>query len=139
LVAVTIVVSGLAAGCGPPFNKKVEGVVTLDGKPLANVLVQFVPLGSTGAQRPISSGTTDADGSFKLTSGKNKNGAIIGKHKVVIMEASRRTREGRIDGARGLDLDLPLEYSSAADSPIEVDVTSDKHTYEFNLRRSVGE
>jgi uncharacterized protein (TIGR03067 family) len=59
----------------------VEGRVTLDGKPLANATVVFVPV-DKGGQR--ATGTTDQDGKYKLTTLGKKAGVRPGRYKVVI-------------------------------------------------------
>jgi hypothetical protein len=76
--ALLLVVSGLA-GCGSGTNK-VEGVVTLDGKPVQGASVSFMPQGGTGQ---FADGFTDAEGRFTLaTSGKA--GVRSGTYKVVV-------------------------------------------------------
>ncbi len=66
----------------------VSGLVTLDGAPLRNALVVFVPqprsrLGNPG---PKSSGKTDEQGRFNLrVDGRREAGAVIGLHQVRIL------------------------------------------------------
>ena len=69
------------AGCGTAKATKVEGVVTLDGKPLPGATVSFMPVGEG---RPAS-GRTDSDGSFRLTTFATDDGALPGTYKVVVM------------------------------------------------------
>jgi hypothetical protein len=83
-----VVLALLLAGCGGSYKiAPVSGRVMLDGKPLANALVQFLPAeGEDKAPRPTSIGTTDAEGRYSLvlnTPQKTK-GAVVGKHKVMI-------------------------------------------------------
>lgn len=69
-------------GCGSAGKTfKVEGVVTLDGKPLPGATVSFMPEGEGHA----ASGRTDADGSFRLTTFRTDDGALPGNYKVVIL------------------------------------------------------
>jgi len=72
-----------AAGCGrgPGSPVKVEGVVTLDGKPLPGATVTFAPV---EGGRPAS-GRTDADGSFRLTTFRSDDGALPGEYKVIVL------------------------------------------------------
>jgi hypothetical protein len=79
----------LVAGCGRAYKTApVSGRVKLDGRPLANATVQFVPV--TGADQqeppPSSVGTTDKDGRYELvfSNDANTKGAVVGKHKVII-------------------------------------------------------
>ena len=77
----------LLVGCesptdGPPLVP-VEGVVTLDGQPLAGAVVTLIPKGETRGQ--ASHGRTDATGKFTVTSSDGKRvGATVGSYQVVI-------------------------------------------------------
>lgn len=71
-------------GCGGvardvPKLGQVTGVVKLDGQPLANAMVQFVPEHSR-----MSGGKTDDQGKYELNFNERLKGAAIGKHKVRI-------------------------------------------------------
>lgn len=71
-------------GCTPggPAIEPVEGTVTLDGKPLPNASVVFVP----EEDRPAGA-TTDSQGHYVLTFTEGREGAVLGKHKVQIRTA----------------------------------------------------
>ncbi|MEQ1824767.1 MAG: hypothetical protein ABL921_02440 [Pirellula sp.] len=78
-------------GCANPDQYPtvpVSGVVTCEGKPIANATVNFTPMADQG--RPegrrgrVALGMTDKDGRFKLTTYANDDGAIVGKHKVTV-------------------------------------------------------
>jgi hypothetical protein len=80
----------LAVGCagrGKPV--KVEGVLTLDGKPLPGATVTFAPVGEGRA----ASGRSDSDGSFRLTTYRTDDGALPGEYKVVVV-VEKETEEG---------------------------------------------
>mgnify|MGYP001245889079 FL=1 len=68
------------AGCdsGPPTGD-VTGTVTMDGKPLTNAIVSFVP--QSGGQTAI--GKTDSAGKYELYR-RGERGALLGTHTVVI-------------------------------------------------------
>src|SRR5690349_16946793 len=93
----------LSLGCGSNLVPA-EGTVTLDGQPLANASVGFVP-DEEGLQ--TASGTTDKNGRFRLMIGDRKAGALPGKYKVLVskflvpeIQAAQPTRpekEGRDD------------------------------------------
>lgn len=76
----------IAAGCGPRAGTEptaeVTGKVTLDGEPIAGVSVAFIP----ESGRP-GSGLTDETGNFVITTFETGDGAILGKHAVVLSEA----------------------------------------------------
>ena len=70
-------------GCGGSSVKfaEVEGTITLGGKPIDKIMVEFWAMGE-GAR---SFGETDSQGHFKLTSDDGKRaGASVGQHKVVL-------------------------------------------------------
>src|SRR5438876_709313 len=85
VAAIVLAVSGCAKG--PPPVTEVSGVVLLDGKPLPQARVEFVPdLSSFGAEMN-SSAITDDDGRFTLElTYKSQPGAVVGKHHVVVAE-----------------------------------------------------
>lgn len=68
------------AGCGPsgPAVSMVTGMVTLDGSPLSDAIVEFTPVENPGSDTPPDGipavGKTQADGSFTL----NAQGAAPG-------------------------------------------------------------
>ena len=84
---------GLAAlpGCGDSGEYAVvpvSGIVTCQGKPVANANVNFSPKASEerSALNPgkLALGMTDAQGHFQLTTYENNDGAIIGTHTVTV-------------------------------------------------------
>jgi hypothetical protein len=87
------------AGCGDGRDSvPVSGKVTVQGQPLADILVTFEPLddgiGSTG--------TTDAEGRYTLQFVDNdQDGAVPGKHQVTFQDL----------------LDEPAEDSDAGPAP----------------------
>jgi hypothetical protein len=77
-ICVTLFVLALA-GCGAKTSP-VEGVVTLDGKPLAGAAIQFVPQG----QGRDATATTDTNGAFAMSTFQPRDGVLPGSYKVVI-------------------------------------------------------
>ena len=73
----------LAAGCSPQAQPPVAvtGKVTLKGKAVSGVMVQFVPTETTGT---MASGRTDASGSYTLFAAAGGEGVRPGQYKVVI-------------------------------------------------------
>src|SRR6516165_10289687 len=70
----------LAAGCGSAGTVKVKGIVTLDGEPLSDATVSFVPVG----QGLPAGGITDEDGVFRLTTYRSEDGALPGEYRVTV-------------------------------------------------------
>lgn len=77
------------AGCGNGSLLPVEGIITLDDKPLDNVIVSFSPEGggTSGA------GVTDAQGKFILSSSLGR-GLPEGSYRVAISEQTTVEQSG---------------------------------------------
>ncbi len=105
------------AGCGSggPDIARVEGTVTMDGKPLPRAFVVFIPSGG----RP-SAAETDANGKYTLEFSGGRKGAIPGKNRVEINTA--RQSESNVDGSvtPGVKEMVPAKYNS--NSTLEFDV-----------------
>src|SRR5262245_12379521 len=77
-------------GCarGPEFAE-VEGVVTLNGKPLPTVEVVFLPEAEAGTKGPVASCYTDDRGRYRLRSeAAGVGGAVVGTHRVLIRDTA---------------------------------------------------
>ena len=73
---------GTPAGCDDDARvSRVQGVVTLDGEPVADATVTFMP--SEGGRPAF--GITGSDGSYELTTFNAGDGALLGSHAVAIM------------------------------------------------------
>src|SRR5262245_24882447 len=72
------------AGCGGGRTSPVEGVVLLDGQPLAGAAIGFVPQG-TGRD---ATGQTNAKGEFSMSTFEPRDGVVPGEYKVVISPPS---------------------------------------------------
>ncbi len=72
----------------------VGGRLIIDGQPIGNVLVTFVPE-AVGDRRPIRSmGITDREGKFQMRAETQELGAVAGEHRIIledlaILEAPR--------------------------------------------------
>jgi hypothetical protein len=80
----------------PPLGG-VSGKVTLDGKPLANATVRFIPLDDEArSQRKgasVAMGLTDENGHYRLLYVKDTAGAAIGKNRVEVEAKDASGRE----------------------------------------------
>lgn len=70
----------LQTGCSDQ-GSQVTGNVTLDGQPLSNAGVEFIPTSDSGR---IATGRTEPDGKFQLTTSKSVSGVFPGQYKVKI-------------------------------------------------------
>jgi hypothetical protein len=131
-------------GCGSgasEYNNSVEGVVTLDGKPLGNVVVSFVPKNQSEGQPLVSTAVTDEQGRFKLQCKRNgrtdEPGAVLGTHVVLVTDQmpDRKTRSDDPD-AQGPALPkkkVPAHYGFPGTTQLTVEVTAEKHDYPLSL------
>jgi hypothetical protein len=89
LLAALLSLLGLTAiGCGSPSPvAEVSGIVLLDGKPMPDALVEFCPDPEKGTHGPVSAATTDEEGRFHLVSHDQRDGAVVGSHRVLIQDA----------------------------------------------------
>jgi len=110
----------------PPLAR-VTGTVTLDGKPLKDAIVKFVPATTKdNYSLGTSFGMTDAAGKFELVyandDGKPILGAVIGQHQVQI----------QLNDVGG-EQKLPLKYSTF-DSTLKADVKKGMEPLKFELK-----
>jgi len=131
-----VLVSGLAmmllGGCGSDGKiAPVSGVITLNGKPTADIAVTFQPVATDGnnVPGPAAFGVTDADGRYTLKLyGTETRGATVGKNQVRITghappadmseEALAKAKPKVNIPARywsGVEFDVPPKGTSAAD------------------------
>lgn len=108
----------VTAGCGPggPDIAGVKGKVTMDGEPLADASVIFVPV---AGGRPAAA-RTDAEGNYELNFSGGRKGTIPGMNKVQIT-----TELGTYEGDDGKMIParpetVPMEYNTQ--STLEVNV-----------------
>lgn len=117
-------------GCRPVGPSPVAGVVKLDGKPLANASVQFLPVG----EGRDATATTNAAGEFVMSTIDPRDGVFPGKYKVLIAPLPAAPEGGpkpmSIDEAMAaaaaapppLDTDFPQKYTLPSVTPLSVEV-----------------
>jgi hypothetical protein len=114
------------AGCGRPAYPvaPVSGKVTCRGQPIRNASITFSPLGAANDPLPgkAADGAINDQGEFVLSTFKNQDGAIIGKHRVRIS-----FNEANPKIACQLPTDLVLEVKENGNTfAIELDPTFKK-------------
>ncbi|MFH1267526.1 MAG: hypothetical protein ABIK89_17525 [Planctomycetota bacterium] len=108
-----------SVGCNrgdQPELGKARGTVTLDGKPLAGVIIRFHP--QTGR---AGTATTDSDGKYDLVYTYGVNGAKVGPNTV-----SFAWPDGEAGGS-------PIPGKYAGESELKVEVKAGKNTFDFPL------
>ena len=82
-VVAVLAIAWTAVGCEQPRNLpelgEVSGVVTLDGEPLADAVVQF-----NTANARTSQGHTDRRGRYELLYTGDTKGAVVGRHRITV-------------------------------------------------------
>lgn len=145
LTIVLLVVTGCGTA-GPPMGQ-VSGSVTLDGKPMTNRLVVFVP--KAGGQ--TSTATTNSEGKYELI-GASTKGALIGLHTVSISSVKEAAAAAvdfsqmPSDSAQYASQGDPAAYKKAAEfkeviparynikSELVEEVKAGKNTIDFDLK-----
>lgn len=139
-IAASLILSvSLLTGCGDsgPDMAPVTGVVTLDGAPVENAAVMFVP---EAGGRPAT-GLTDAEGKFSLETLKPGDGALVGKHKVTVTGVKVTGIQATEDGLSGAvnpgevreQWFVPQKYSTPDSSGLTQEVADGMPAVELKL------
>lgn len=120
---------------GPNLKKvplgKVEGTVTVDGNPEANIIVKCVPEGDFPYKDKAEiassmSAVTDMNGKFKLTTYETGDGVPAGKYALtfdwqplVLAKQQDEATTAKADRFKG-------KYATAAKSPLKITVEENK-------------
>ena len=120
-------------GCGGPKYVPVSGVVTLDGSPVANAGVMFVPI----EEGPTAAGTTDSNGRFHLKT-INRTGVIARRYRVVVSKQEVTPAANPSGSLIPMDVRVkwivPEKFSKAETSGLTADAASDHTEFQFDLR-----
>lgn len=146
LVAVALVCAVFGTGCSrEPERGPVSGVVTLDGKPLPDVMVVFVPDPEFGTAGPRSLALTDKEGRYVMYTDKDENGASVGAHRVSLYDPMAPTSPGGFgllvlpdkgqERSHESKSRIPAAYGDAIKTPLQpVEVGSTAQTYDIHLK-----
>jgi hypothetical protein len=126
LLAGFALLAALAVGCnrGPKFAE-VEGTVRMNGKPLANVRVEFLPDPEKGTKGPPASGVTDANGRYELKLDDQRPGAVVGHNRVLLHDLApyENLPPGRLPDSYKLKPSrLPPQFFDASRTPLQKEV-----------------
>jgi hypothetical protein len=135
LLSVLCGAAAVFAGCGDDAQVgRVDGIVRLDGSPVTTGTVRFVP----GAGR-AAEGKIQSDGTFTLGTFGKSDGALVGKHQVVIIayEPSRRAGGGppdfRVPSPKIKPL-VPMKYMAPGTSGLTFEVKPGTNHAELDLK-----
>lgn len=127
----------LAAGCGRqvPLGE-VEGTVRMDGRPLGNVLVRFLPDPDNATTGPASAGAGDAEGRFRLRCDDQRDGAVVGWHRVVVEDLlpyAVPRDEKAPSPAAAVRSRVPPAYTASASTPLRFEVKPGRQAIDLDL------
>lgn len=128
-LAMLAVLALIAAGCGGP-GASVEGVVTLDGRPLPGARISFHP-DTTG---PVAYGVSLADGSYLLKTGAKQSGLEPGGYRVTVfaMEVADGGQE------KAGPLLTPAAYGDPAKTPLRCQVAPGSNQIPLAIEAAAG-
>ena len=130
----------VGCGGGAPFTiEPVTGKVTYNDGSLIQadrIVVTFVPQGVKAAGRDVAAAATGdvnvSDGAFAgLTTQKHHDGAIVGKHKVLV-QAFKTGPAGVGEPIAA----VPAIYAKAATTPLEEEVTNGTNHFEIKIEKT---
>ena len=128
LVALLTTFFLLSTGCGGEQKvDHVTGTVRWDGKPVAKVVVIFMP--SPG--RP-SWGLTDENGKYKLHYTRGQEGAMRGTHKVYFSHRACKAREEGKDPPDDVKA-LIEKFGDKETTPLRYEVTKHGQVIDINI------
>ena len=119
-------VGGIGCGKIEPYHA-VTGRITLDGQPLADADVSFVPEGGAGV---ASLGRTDAQGVYQLQHTQTLLGAPVGDYRVRV-STLREAKENDETARTAVPERVPPRYNLA--SELTVRIEPGENTLNFTL------
>ena len=120
----------LGCGGGRSDLAAVSGTVKLDGQPLIEALVEFVPQGTQGV---VSLGRTDSSGNYYMMATRSAKGASRGENKVRITTFEILDEGGKQKVVRER---VPTKYNSATELTVTVKPGSNR--LDFDLSTAGG-
>lgn len=120
----------LSLGCGDgggPQLGNVTGVITMNGTPVPGVNVTFIPEGKGSP----SYGGTDKDGVYRLMFNRQRTGAELGKHQVMIENREPETDDSGNRILSGVIITVPPKYSQPG--TLSTEVRSGQNQVNFDL------
>ena len=123
--------AGALVGCGSPHEfGQVSGTVSLNGKPLDEVRVMYLPDPLAGNQGAHSESVSDGEGKYELVYSRDAQtkGALVGWHRVVIEDIAAENSRDRYRPIR-----IREAYSSSAQTPLKFEVVPGEQTFDLEL------
>jgi hypothetical protein len=136
LLSLLVLLTATACNSSPQFVE-VSGVVKLDGKPMPDAVVEFLPDPAKGTRGPRASGTTDGEGRFRLVRDDEQDGAVVGFHRVLIQDARTFPPARHLLPGGKMPVMPPsrisARYANATDTPLRQEVKAGSQTITLEL------
>ena len=131
--ALTLLLSlvALVSGCSPGLETAVvRGKITYKDKPVPSGTILFMP----EDDRPAATGEIQPDGSYLLETYAPGDGAVLGKHSIMITAVEDQT--GKLPEARNPmpALLIPVKYTNFTTSRLTAEVQAGENTFNFDLK-----
>ena len=135
-------------GCGrdSPADT-VEGTLRLNGNPLDNCLITFLPEPGQGVKSPRSTGVTNRQGAYRLRFDNQQEGAAVGRHRVTVQDLSASSGVVRRDhGAVDAEVNentppppfrrsrIPQSYMSSSDTPLRKEIRPGHQVLDLDIK-----
>lgn len=135
--AMLLLLPPLVAGCGRGGTEpthRVEGVVRVDGQPLTQGYVLFTSIPEAEEQRSHTArGQIGPGGHYRLTTFAKNDGAVAGRHKVVVVAIGGADPDR--DDASSTPLPaIPEKYTSPQTTDLEVAVQRGTNQIDIDLQ-----
>jgi len=123
-----LVVSGCSGSPEPTYP--VEGTVSLDGKPMTRGTVLFEPVAAgTDGKVHSARAAIAGDGSYRLSTFGEYDGAVAGRHRAVVLAGSANPEN---TGGKPEPV-FPVKYSSTRTSGLEYEVKPEPNRIDIPL------
>jgi hypothetical protein len=125
-------------GCsrGVPLGQ-VEGTLQMNGAPLPDAMVTFIP---EDRQLPQSTGISNAEGHFELRCNNGAMGAAVGDHRVTVIDAAgapagkSKDDDELPEGADAPPSRVPQKYTRPDKTPLRQSVSSGSQNIAIELK-----
>ncbi|QDT67526.1 hypothetical protein MalM25_04250 [Planctomycetes bacterium MalM25] len=115
-------------GCGGPdyVVAPVTGAVLLDGQPLTGGRISFAPQSSGESVKSGKPGFGDIqpDGSFVVSTYGEQDGAVVGKHRITLINSDPDSPAGKRIGVKRVRIQGFFEVAADQENTIDVELTS---------------
>jgi len=121
------------SGCGGPTIVQIDGRATRNGDPVANLFVNFMP----EKGRP-SWGITDQAGKFVLHYDAQRDGVLVGKHKISVSFRPRSPQEEADMASGKIELHperqaIVEKYGNPTSSPLTAEIAAEGQAVHLQL------